>query len=250
MLYAELGFYVSCLSLYDQLTARDVPVTFPVPVPATTANQPELQYEDLRDASLALRIDHVVGNSADADGRPMIIITGANSGGKSTFLRSLGLAQLMLQCGMFVTARALRATVCRQVFTHFIREEDPSMVSGRLDEELRRTSVIADQVSPGCLVLFSEAFAATNEREGSEIGRQVVHALPEAGIRVCFVTHQFDIADSFRRDRHGTTLFLRAPRQADGQRTFRLEVADPLPTSFGQDIYDRIGGWLGEAPSP
>ena len=57
-------------------------------------------------------------------GKSLVIITGANSGGKSTFLRSVGLAQLMMQCGMFVTARILRASVCQQIFTHFIREED------------------------------------------------------------------------------------------------------------------------------
>jgi DNA mismatch repair ATPase MutS len=43
----------------------------------------------------------------------LVIITGANSGGKSTFLRSLGLAQLMMQCGMFVTAASFRASACR-----------------------------------------------------------------------------------------------------------------------------------------
>ena len=73
------------------------------------------------------------------------------------------------------------------------------MISGRLDEELSRMSAIADQISPHCLILFNESFAATNEREGSEIGRQVVRALLEAGIRVFFVTHQFDFADSFHR---------------------------------------------------
>jgi DNA mismatch repair ATPase MutS len=151
-----------------------------------------------------------------------------------------------MQCGMFVTAGSLRASVCRQVFTHFIREEDPDMVSGRLDEELTRMSKIADQLGPQRLVLFNESFAATNEREGSEIGRQVVRALLEADIRVFFVTHQFDFADGFRRERANSTLFLRAPRQSDGRRTFKLAVADPLPTSFGEDIYDRIGGWLGE----
>jgi hypothetical protein len=241
MLQAELGFYVSCLSLHDELTARDVPVTFPVP-----AAGPALSCADLRDTSLALQIDRVIGNDVDADGKPLVIITGASSGGKSTFLRSVGLAQLMLQAGMFVTARAFRSGVCTQVFTHFIREEDATMVSGRLDEELGRMSGIADQLSPDCLVLFNESFAATNEREGSEIGRQVVQALLQAGVRVCFVTHQFDFADSFRREQPDTTAFLRAPRQPDGQRTFRLEVAEPLPTSFGQDIYHRIGGWLGE----
>jgi DNA mismatch repair ATPase MutS len=73
----------------------------------------------------------------------------------------------MTQAGLFVTARSMRASVCTQVFTHFIREEDTEMISGRLDEELKRMSVIADQVSPHSIVLFNESFAATNEREGS-----------------------------------------------------------------------------------
>jgi DNA mismatch repair ATPase MutS len=243
MLRAELGFYVSCLNLRDQLVARGQPLTFPVP---STWSRWELTCEDLRDTSLALRIDGVVGNDVAADGKSLVIITGANSGGKSTFLRSAGLAQMMMQCGMFVTARSLRASVCQGIFTHFIREEDPAMISGRLDEELSRMSTIADEISPHSLILFNESFAATNEREGSEIGRQVVRALLRAGIRVFYVTHQFDFADSFHRQHPDSTLFLRAPRQPDGQRTFRLTVAEPLPTSYGEDIYYRIGGWLGE----
>lgn len=245
MLRAELGFYVSCLNLHDQLAARGQPVTFPDPVPWSPA---VFSCEDLRDTSLALRADPVIGNDIDADGKPLVIITGANSGGKSTFLRSVGLARLMMQAGLFVTARSLRASACAQIFTHFIREEDPAMVSGRLDEELKRLSGIASQIRPHSLILFNESFAATNEREGSEIGRQVVRALLEADVRVVFVTHQFDFADSFRRQQPGTTLFLRAPRQPGGQRTYKLTVAEPLPTSYGQDIYDRIGGWRGEQP--
>jgi DNA mismatch repair ATPase MutS len=107
-------------------------------------------------------------------------------------------------------------------------------------------SGIADRITPHCLILFNESFAATNEREGSEIGRQVVRALVEAGVRVFFVTHQFDFANSFHRQRPDSSLFLRAPRQPDGRRTFKLTVAEPFPTSYGKDIYYRIGGWLGE----
>ena len=243
MLRAELGFYVSCVNLRDQLMAADQPVTFPVP----SARQPlQLSCEDLRDACLALRTGGVVGNDVDADGKSLVIITGANSGGKSTFLRSVGLAQLMMQCGMFVAARSFRSSLSEGIFTHFIREEDPTMISGRLDEELGRLSGIADRITPHCLILFNESFAATNEREGSEIGRQVVRALAEAGVRIFFVTHQFDFANSFHRQRPDSALFLRAPRQPDGRRTFKLTVAEPLPTSYGKDIYYRIGGWLGE----
>jgi hypothetical protein len=244
MLRAELAFYVSCLNLADRLAAKGVPVTTPEPVqPSSLA----FSCTDLRDACLELQSpDPVVGNDVQADGKSLVIITGANSGGKSTFLRSVGVAQLMMQCGLFVTARSYRADVARGIFTHFIREEDPDMTSGRLDDELRRVSVIADHIGPYCLMLFNESFAGTNEHEGSEIGHQVVRALLDAQIKVFFVTHRFEFADRFHRQHARSTLFLRAERWPDGRRNYKLAVKEPLPTSFGEDLYYQLGGWLDE----
>jgi len=244
MLRAELGFYVSCLNLADQLAAIGVPTTVPEPAkPASLA----FSCTDLRDTCLALQSGSpVVGNDVHADGKALIIITGANSGGKSTFLRSVGLAQLMMQCGLFVTAKSYQANAVHGIFTHFIREEDPGMTSGRLDDELKRMSAIAGHIGPHCLLLFNESFAGTNEREGSEIGHQVVRALLDTQIKVFFVTHRFDFAERFRRQRGSSTLFLRAERRPDGSRNYKLAVKDPLPTSFGEDLYYRLGRWLDE----
>jgi DNA mismatch repair ATPase MutS len=161
-------------------------------------------------------------------------------------LRSVGVAQLMMQCGLFVTAGSYRANVTRGIFTHFIREEDASMTSGRLDEELRRMSAIAGRIGPHCLMLFNESFAGTNEREGSEIGDQVVRALLDAQIKVFFVSHRFEFADRFQRQHARSTLFLRAERRPGGSRNYKLAVKEPLPTSFGEDLYYRLGAWLKE----
>ena len=64
----------------------------------------------------------------------------------------------------------------------------------------------------------------------------------EAGIRVFFVTHLFDLADGLYRRALDSALFLRAERQPDGRRTFRLVEGEPLPTSYGEDSYRRIFG--------
>ena len=95
-------------------------------------------------------------------------------------------------------------------------------------------------------MLFNESFAGTNEREGSEIGHQVVRALLDAQIKVFFVSHRFDFADRFHRQRARSTLFLRAERGSDGRRTYKLAAREPLPTSFGEDLYYQLGGWLDE----
>jgi DNA mismatch repair ATPase MutS len=168
------------------------------------------------------------------------MITGANRGGKSTFLRSIGLAYLMMQCGMVVPAESFRTDLCKGIFTHFKREEDRGMKSGKLDEELSRMSTIVDSIVPGSVVLLNESFASTNEREGAEIASQIVQALLKMGIRVFYVTHLFALAEGFFRAEICETLFLRAERLEDGRRTFRLTEGEPLPTSFGEDLFRGI----------
>ena len=247
LLRAELGFYLGCLNLRDRLTANGEPVCFPVPV---APGQLSLSSRGLYDPCLSLHLDAgVVGNDVDADGKRLIMITGANQGGKSTFLRSVGLAQLMTQAGMFVAAESFTATTAAGVFTHFKREEDAVMERGKLDEELARMSGITGQITPGGLLLCNESFASTNEREGSEIARQVVRAMLRKQIKVFFVTHMYDLAHSFYAQQLGNALFLRAERQADGRRTFKLIEAEPLPTSYGKDSYCRIFGAGEPAPA-
>jgi hypothetical protein len=238
MLRLELAFYLGCLNLHDRLAAKRQPVCFPQPL---AAGQLALTAEGMYDVCLTLHLESpVVGNEVNADGRSLVMITGANQGGKSTLLRSLGLAQLMMQAGMFAGARSFCAGVCDGLFTHYKREEDVTMESGKLDEELGRMSEITGQITRHSILLCNESFASTNEREGSEIARQVVRAMLHRQIKVFFVTHMYDLAHSFYTQQLGNALFLRAERQPDGRRTFRLVEGEPLPTSYGKDSYQRI----------
>jgi hypothetical protein len=238
MLRAELGFYIGCLNLHEAFTEKGLPTCFPVPSPVGDG---AFSAARLCDAALAFHLNGpVIGNDIDATGKELTVITGANQGGKSTFLRSVGIAQLMMQAGMFVAAESFRASVSSGVFTHFKREEDPTMTRGKLDEELHRMSEIANAISPHSLLLCNESFSSTNEAEGSEIARQVTRAMIKARIRVFFVTHLFDLASSLRREPPAPSLFLRAERMHDGRRTFRMAPGEPLPTSFGEDSYRRI----------
>ena len=238
LLRAELAFYVGCLNLHEQLVAKGEPWSFPVPEPP---GQRRHAFRGLYDVCLALSLDHrVVGNEANADDKDLAIITGANQGGKSTFLRSIGLAQLMMQCGMFVAAESFCANLCDGVFTHYKREEDVTMSSGKLDEELARMSEIVDHIRTNSLLLFNESFAATNEREGSEIAGQITRALVEKRIKVFYVTHLYEFAHAFYEKKMANVIFFRAERQADGERTFKIIEGAPLATSFGEDLYRSV----------
>ncbi len=237
MLRIELAFYVGCLNLHDRLDQLGAPVCFPVPAACA---QRTFAGRGLYDVALALHMDHeVVGNEINAGASGLIVVTGANRGGKSTFLRSVGQAQLMMQAGMFVSAQAFSADIARGVFTHFKREEDSEMKSGKLDEELTRMSAIVDHLRRDSLVLFNESFASTNEREGSEIARQITTALESGHVKVFHVTHLYEFAHRLHAQPEGR-FFLRAQRAGAGGASFRLSVGAPRVTSFGDDLYQQV----------
>ena len=238
MIRFEVGFYLGAMNLRRWLAALGEPVCFPAPQPQGRA---VLSAAGLVDVGLSLRSGRrSVGNDLDADERSLVLITGANQGGKSTLLRAVGTAQVMMHCGLFVGATRFSADVRDGVFTHFRRREDATMSSGKLDEELKRLSELVDVVRRGPLLLLNESFAATNEREGADIAEGVTLAFQEAGAKIVFVTHSYELARRFQIGRRPGCLFLRAERLPDGRRTFRLPEGEPLPTSYGQDLFGRI----------
>lgn len=238
VLRGELAFYVGALNLYERLDQSALPVCFPGPRPLGDS---ALQASDLRDVSLGLRVPTpLVGNDLDADDKSLVMVTGANQGGKSTFLRAVGLAQVMMQAGLFVAARSFTSSVSKTVFTHFRREEDSGMHRGKLDEELQRMSDIVDALETPALLLCNESFACTNEREGSDIASTIVRALQESGTRVCYVTHMFALSNGLARQGCEGDLFLRAQRLADGRRTFKIVEGLPESTSYGRDLYAQV----------
>jgi len=88
MLRTELAFYVGCLNLGEQLAKKGEPICFPLPV---AAQERRHSFNGLYDVCLTLSLEQrTVGNDLNADNKDLVIITGANQGGKSTFLRSIG----------------------------------------------------------------------------------------------------------------------------------------------------------------
>ena len=235
-LRAELAFYIGCLIFAEGMQSVGMPVCYPTLTPPESDSR---AWEELYDVSLVVtKRGKVTGNELQAEHKRLYLVTGANQGGKSTFLRSLGQAQLMAQCGMPVGAKSFKAPLRRAVYSHFKREEDRWMVSGKLDEELERMRRITDHIRPGDLLLLNESYASTSEREGSELLRQLTQALLDSGVELVSVSHLHSYAVAFRG--HEEVQFLRAQRKEDGSRTFRILPGEPLETAYGEDLYNEI----------
>ncbi|MBP5554092.1 MAG: hypothetical protein J6X94_04390 [Lachnospiraceae bacterium] len=238
----QMGFYLATVQLVRQLERFELEWCYP-----TVCERNNLEFEELKECVMGMGIQtKVVGNTCSFEKKDLLIVTGANQGGKSTFLRSIGIAQVMLQCGLPVTAKSFSSGLFPKIFVHFTRREDSEMNSGRLDEELGRMSKIVDEIGDDSLILLNESFATTTEKEGSVIAYDIIKALSEAGVRILTVTHLLSFArriyEESREKPEPAIEFLTAERLEDGTRTFKMIRHEPELTSFGLDLYEEIVG--------
>lgn len=240
----QVGFLRATVNLKEHMKRFYLPYCFP-----KVCERENMRFANLKEFVMAIEQRVApVGNTCDISDRMLLIVTGANQGGKSTFLRSVGIAQVMMQCGLPVTAENYESGIFPSFFTHFTRREDSAMNSGRLDEELKRMSQIVDNLGESSMVLLNESFASTTEKEGSVIAYDIIKALTEAGVKVLTVTHLLSFAQRmYQEAKEENTMkieFFTAQRTEDGSRTFKMIQHEPELTSFGMDLYERV---IGEA---
>ena len=237
----EMAYYVGCINLFDSIDSLEAPICWPKPLQAGGG---VLRFSGLWATVLALKTrEPTVTNDLDTDGVFRTVITGANSGGKSTWLKSVGIALLMMQAGMFVVADSFAASIFDGLYTHFSRGEEQNLAGGRLDEELSRLNNIVHEIASESILLMNESFSSTNEQEGSAVAEEVVSAFADAHLRCFVVTHMYQLASSLHALGLKSDCFLIAERKADASRTFRLCPGFPQPTSFSYDLYRQIGGF-------
>ena len=232
----QVGFYMAAFHLSKRMERHKIAFCYP-----RVGAQDTLCFRELKDIGMAIE-QHTdpVGNEAEIVDKILLIVTGANQGGKSTFLRSIGIAQIMMQCGLFVAAEDYESGIYPALFTHFTRREDSEMNSGRLDEELGRMNQIVENLGEKSLVLLNESFATTTEKEGSVIAYGIIKALTERGVKVLTVTHLLSFARQIYEKPHEQAEFLSAQRLEDGTRTFKMIQHEPELTSFGLDLYEQM----------
>lgn len=232
---SESGFYLSEVNLFNKIKIKNGNVCFPIPL-----NDIKTSFKGLYDLGLFLGIEsNVVSNDLNSNAE-LFIITGTNKGGKTTFLRSIGQAQILMQSGIFVPAESFSANIVSGIYTHFKHEEDKTLEKGKFDDELSKMDEIVKHIKAKSMILFNESFSSTNTREGSEIAMGITKALMENGIKIFFVTHLYEFASSVSMEMREKSMFLIAERTDNGRHTYKIIPGKPSETGYGMDLYNKI----------
>lgn len=197
----------------------------------------------LYELSLSLQILEIpIPNTISIKRGQGIVVTGANQGGKSTFLRSLGIAQVLCQAGMFVPAGKYPLHAYQNIYTHFTRREDATMNMGKFEEELKRMEEILCHASENTLLLLNESFATTTEVTAYQIAMDLFHTCLEHDVTIWMVTHITKFAKKLFEERRDDVLFLSAGRMAEKETRFQMYEKKPGDTSYGLELYEQMIG--------
>lgn len=183
----QLELYLGALGFADRAGARGLEVS----VAEWTADGEALSIERLFNPLLFRQVPHPVPcDLAPANAEPIVLVTGANSGGKTRMLQALGIAQLLGQSGLFVPARRARLPLARGLFVSLVEQASADEPEGRLGAELLRIRRLFEEIHPHSVVLIDELCSGTNPSEAIRIIGIVLELLRRSRA-IAFVTTHF-----------------------------------------------------------
>lgn len=223
----ELYFCRCALCYIDRFEDRGVRHVWPELSPP---EDNALKCRNLQDLLLLTESMHVqsvipndvtFGKGAGEGGLSGMLVTGKNNSGKTVYLRSIGTAVLLAQCGLPVPAEEARISVRQRIFTTFAKAEGelvPLSSAGRFEEEVAEIAGIIRAMEPNSLLLLNETFQTTAYDEGADGMVPILTYLAGLGCGFIFVTHLTRLVDRYRamdRKESGVTVM----RTSDDPRT-------------------------------
>lgn len=245
-LVPEIEFLVKGTNMLRRLSEKGCALSRPEIIADGSV---EFKADGLYNPCVALKIDdEIVSNDIDFDKNARIyVLTGPNRGGKSVITCAVGIAQAMMQLGMFVPARCARISPADAIMTHFPTGAEDTLEKGRLGEECARLCDIFEHVTKHSLILLDESLSSTGSFEASYIAAEVLRGLSMAGCRCIFSTHLHELASEIDRINAETVNQGGAPIDTlvagieEGQRSFKIHRTKPDGKSYARDIANKYG---------
>ncbi len=177
-------------------------------------------------------------NTAGAGSPSLLLITGPNMGGKSTFLRQTALLVLMAQCGSFVPAERMRLGLVDRIYTRIGAADNVARGRSTFMVEMTETAAILNTATSASLVLLDEMGRGTATYDGLSLAWATVeHLHDRIGARTLFATHYHELtllADRLARlknarvtvrERDGGIVFLHTVEAGAASKSYGIEVA-------------------------
>lgn len=237
--YHQLQFYLTYIVLLKRSADSNIPVCKPHFVEtgfyAYNCANPLLVLNHIDSKNTP---ENIVCNDIKLNKSGMFLLSGPNQGGKTIYLKTLGLTAYLAKCGCFVFCEKCDVPFYDNIYTHFLEAE--IMGKGRLIQESERMDVICSQCTTESLILMNESFSSTRRKDGIVISIYYLNQLKDIGCSVGFVSHYYEIPELLNIS--GKTIdSLRMDISKAGVRTYRVIWNEKGENAYAKDIAIKCG---------
>jgi DNA mismatch repair protein MutS len=203
------------------------------------AEEPVIEIEAGRHPVVERQVDNFIANGTRlSPARRMLIVTGPNMGGKSTYMRQVALIALLAHCGSFVPARRARLGPLDAIFTRIGAADDIAGGRSTFMVEMTEAAYILHHATNSSLVLMDEVGRGTSTLDGLALAWAIArHLVEKTRSLTLFATHYFEmtqLAGDFREavnvhldavEHKDRIVFLHNVEEGPANRSYGLEVA-------------------------
>jgi DNA mismatch repair protein MutS len=185
----EVQFYIAYLEYIGPLQSKGLVFS----QPRVSGRSKQIGSTSTFDLALATKLieggQTVVCNDFHlTDPERMLVVSGPNNGGKTTFARTFGQLHYLASLGLPVPGRDVRLFLPDSIFTHFEREEDIETLRGKFEDELSRIHEILGRATTDSVLIMNESFGSTTLRDAVLVGSEVVRRIIALDALCVFVT--------------------------------------------------------------